>query len=241
MAIAATPPSARTRVTVASSSRLMQSHSTLPCGVQTSSARWPMPNAGTVPMPSNPGSCSRQALVWFCRNAAGVVQRWPPGGTYCRSSSQIRQPAGGRSAGGNWVPQVAHRKRSTTLLRCRRLPARQPVEALPGPAVFGPDRPVNEAGRGPARLRGIGVLPATPADLPPRPGADGAGVGNHPPVTAARPPTIIASHMVADYSDPEGRQGRGFALQSNRVEQTKPFAIRRYSLRRQGRYGLLAS
>jgi len=49
--MAAMPPSERTRSTVASSISVMQSHSTLPPGVRSSSARWPMANAGNVPIP----------------------------------------------------------------------------------------------------------------------------------------------------------------------------------------------
>ena len=63
MAIAASPPRARTSAIVASSIRVMQSHSTLPAGVRTSSARWPIAKAGMVPMPNRSGSYCRQALT----------------------------------------------------------------------------------------------------------------------------------------------------------------------------------
>ena len=45
--MARNPPSASISVTVASSTSEMQSHRTLPAGVQTRSARWPMAKAGS--------------------------------------------------------------------------------------------------------------------------------------------------------------------------------------------------
>jgi hypothetical protein len=56
MAIAVMPPSAVISVTVAASRNEMQSHSTLPFGVCTRIARWPMAKGGWVPMPMTPGS-----------------------------------------------------------------------------------------------------------------------------------------------------------------------------------------
>ena len=53
---------------------------------------------GCVPMPITPGSYSRNALKCSRRSAASVVQVWPRGGTYCRSSSQIVHCGGRRVA-----------------------------------------------------------------------------------------------------------------------------------------------
>ena len=57
--MAAMPPRPFTISTVAASMNGMQSHKTLPVGVRSNSARWPMENFGTVPMPIRPGSCCR--------------------------------------------------------------------------------------------------------------------------------------------------------------------------------------
>jgi hypothetical protein len=72
----------------------MQSHKTFPFGVQTTSARWPIAKAGCVPMPITPGSYSRYELKCPAASAANVVQVCPRGGTYCRSSSQMRHSSG---------------------------------------------------------------------------------------------------------------------------------------------------
>jgi hypothetical protein len=63
-------------------------------GVQTTSARWPIAKAGCVPMPITPGSYWRYELKCPAANAASVVQVCPRGGTYCRSSSQMRHSSG---------------------------------------------------------------------------------------------------------------------------------------------------
>ena len=69
-----------------------------------------MPNAGNVMIEIRFGSSSRQPLLArFCRPSS-VVQLWPGGGTYCRSSSQIGQAAGGLSLGSYCVPQVLQMK-----------------------------------------------------------------------------------------------------------------------------------
>ena len=65
-----------------------------------------MANAGMVPMPINPGSCWRNPLKCVRRIACSVVHAWPSGFTYCRSSWQIVQCAGGASLSGYCVPQV---------------------------------------------------------------------------------------------------------------------------------------
>ena len=54
--MACTPPSALISDTVAASSIEMQSHSTLPCAVRSSSARWPIAKRGCVAIPMMPGS-----------------------------------------------------------------------------------------------------------------------------------------------------------------------------------------
>ena len=90
-----------------SSSREMQSHSTLPPGVRTSSARCPIANAGSTPTPVRPGSSSRSTTAWSRPSSAMVVQRWPPQPTYWRSSSQMGQAVGGWAVSGYCTPQVA--------------------------------------------------------------------------------------------------------------------------------------
>src|SRR5712691_7706391 len=104
------PPSPLISVTVASSRSAMQSHSTLPPGVHTRSARWPMAKLGCVPMPIRPGSCWRKELKCRAARLGSVVQLCPVGGTYCRSSSQIGQALGGCSLGGYCVPQAVQMK-----------------------------------------------------------------------------------------------------------------------------------
>ena len=64
MQIAAMPPRFSICCTAASSSREMQSHSTLPAGVHTSRARCPIPKAGSTPRPTRPGSSSRRTTAW---------------------------------------------------------------------------------------------------------------------------------------------------------------------------------
>ena len=63
--------------TVASSTRLMQSHRKPPPLVRTCSARWPMANLGSVPMPSSPGPSGARRLWWSRRSSSSVVHRWP--------------------------------------------------------------------------------------------------------------------------------------------------------------------
>jgi hypothetical protein len=100
------PPMALIISMVARSISAMQSHSMLPCGVRRSWARWPMPNAGWVVIEIRPGSSSRMAFMQRLASVSSVVQLWPAGTTYCRSSSQIGHTAGGLSLGAYWVPQV---------------------------------------------------------------------------------------------------------------------------------------
>ncbi len=89
------PPSALTISTRAGSSSGTQSHRTLPFGVRTSSARWPMAKCGSTPMPISPGSSKRIELRLVSRSLSCVVHCWPVALTYCRSSSQMAQAAGG--------------------------------------------------------------------------------------------------------------------------------------------------
>src|SRR6266700_2051573 len=110
MAIAATPPAPRTAAIVASSSRVMQSHSRLPSAVRTRSARWPIANEGSVPV--TPGSSSSIRLAWPSRRASSVVHRWPSQPTYWRPSSQTGQRAGGDDEGANWTPHVTQTKQA---------------------------------------------------------------------------------------------------------------------------------
>src|ERR1044072_6152367 len=65
-----------------------------------------MAKRGCVAMPMMPGSYWRQPFTWVMPSLCCVVQPWPDGGTYCRSSSQIGQFGGGCSAGGYCVPHV---------------------------------------------------------------------------------------------------------------------------------------
>ena len=87
----------------------MQSQSTLPALLSTSSARWPIANDGMQPMPRMPWS-SRMSASCSARNSSNVSQTWPSScGTYCRGSSQIGHAAGGSSLGGYCVPQALQR------------------------------------------------------------------------------------------------------------------------------------
>jgi hypothetical protein len=78
----------------------------LPPGVSTRSARWPIAKDGSQPMPVSPGSSSRTSARCVARSSSSVVQRWPSEPTYCRSSSQIAQRAGGVADGACCVPHV---------------------------------------------------------------------------------------------------------------------------------------
>jgi hypothetical protein len=52
-----------------------------------------------------------QPISWSRPSAAISVQLCPPAGTYCRSSSQMGQAAGGPALSGYCVPQVTQMKR----------------------------------------------------------------------------------------------------------------------------------
>src|SRR3954469_8879751 len=65
-----------------------------------------MAKCGCVPIPIMEGSCSRKLLKWLAAKACGVVQDWAPGGTYCRSLSQMVQRKGGDAEGSYCVPQA---------------------------------------------------------------------------------------------------------------------------------------
>ena len=103
-------PSACTAATVASSTRLMQSHRKPPAAVRRCSARWPMANLGSVPMPMRPGPSGWTVLRWLRRSSCSVVQRCPCHPMYWRSSEQMRQCSGGMGVSGYWVPQVVQMK-----------------------------------------------------------------------------------------------------------------------------------
>jgi hypothetical protein len=90
---------------VASSSSVTHSHSTLPIALGTTSARWPIANRGSVPIPISSPS-RRTVLTWVAARSPIVVQRCPSTGTHWRASSQIGQASGGRSEAPNWIPHV---------------------------------------------------------------------------------------------------------------------------------------
>ena len=56
--------------------------------------------------------------MWRLASVSSVVQLWPAGGTYCRSSSQIGHAAGGLSLGAYCVPQVLQMKAGMTVRVC---------------------------------------------------------------------------------------------------------------------------
>ena len=72
------------------------SQSTLPAGVVTSSARWPIAVGGSAPMPITPGPSS---AMWprcpALASSASVVHCCPSQPTYWRSSRQIGQSSRG--------------------------------------------------------------------------------------------------------------------------------------------------
>src|SRR6202165_711061 len=108
------PPRARTAAMPSSSMNPKQSQRKLPSGVWTSSARSRMPTAESAPNPVRPGSSSRTSMRWPSpRSPVSVTQRCPLGGTYCRSSSQIAQCAGGFSLSACCTPQVRQMYAST--------------------------------------------------------------------------------------------------------------------------------
>src|SRR6185436_4804025 len=128
------PPMALIISIVARSMSEMQSHRILPCGVRRSCARWPMPKAGNVTMEMRLGSSSRHAFMLRLASVSSVVQPWPGGGTYCRSSSQIGQADGGFSDGSYCVPQVVQMKAGMagTRLRSMMQPAAHAPRAFAG-------------------------------------------------------------------------------------------------------------
>src|SRR3954469_12074830 len=75
-----------------------------------------MPNAGIVVIEMRLGSSSRHAFMLRLARVSSVVQPWPGGGTYCRSSSQIGQALGGASVGAYCVPQVVQMKAGMILV-----------------------------------------------------------------------------------------------------------------------------
>ena len=79
-------------------------------GVRRNKARWPMAKCGSMPMPIRPGSSNRIELRLVSRSLSSVVHCWPVALTYCRSSSQMAQAAGGCSLSAYCVPQVVQMK-----------------------------------------------------------------------------------------------------------------------------------
>jgi hypothetical protein len=67
--------------------------------------------AKPAPIPMMPVSYSWNAFMWLCCSKGSVVQVWPRGGTYCRSSSQIAHWAGGCALSGYCMPQAVQMKR----------------------------------------------------------------------------------------------------------------------------------
>src|SRR4051794_1519438 len=97
----------------------------LPSECGTSSARCPMANLGSVPIPTNPPS-SRIAFLCPPRSSCRVVHCWPSRPTYCRASSQTGQSSRGPSY---WTPHVTQIG-SDTLPSCHGEPvSRQFIEA----------------------------------------------------------------------------------------------------------------
>ena len=112
MQIAVTPPSSVIWCRAVSSSIEMQSHSTLPCGVRTSSARCPIAMAGSTPMPSRSGSSSRSTTTWS--RASHSRYFW---GLRLRLLATLRAPAHwlaltGAKADERAVPLDIHRRPS---------------------------------------------------------------------------------------------------------------------------------
>src|SRR5436853_2604904 len=114
MAIPLIPPMALIISTVARSIRAMQSHRMLPWDVRKSWARWPMPKAGNVVIEIRFGSSSRMAFMLRWASVSSVIQLWPAGVTYCRSSLQIGHAGGGFSLGAYCVPHVVQMKAGMT-------------------------------------------------------------------------------------------------------------------------------
>src|SRR6478735_11648739 len=75
-----------------------------------------MTKAGNVVIEIKFGSSSRQAFMLRLASVSSVIQLWPAGVTYCRSSSQIGQAAGGFSLGSYCVPQVLQMKAGMALV-----------------------------------------------------------------------------------------------------------------------------
>ena len=96
------------RARAASSSSGTQSHSTLPCGVRTSRARWPIANGRVDADAEQAGLLLAQLGCAWSRGELGHAWSscWPSQPTYCRSSSQIGQPSGGCAVSGCCTAQV---------------------------------------------------------------------------------------------------------------------------------------
>src|SRR5215468_10561935 len=100
------PPMALIISMVARSINAMQAQRRWLLGVRKSCARWPMPKCGEVVIEIKLGSSSRMAFMLRRARVSSVIQLWPAGVTYCRSSLQIGHAAGGLSLGAYCVPHV---------------------------------------------------------------------------------------------------------------------------------------
>src|SRR5262245_13770392 len=69
-----------------------------------------MAKCGSIPTPINPGSLNFTEFRLVSRSLSRVVHCWPVALTYCRSSWQMVQPAGGWSPSAYCVPQVVQMK-----------------------------------------------------------------------------------------------------------------------------------
>jgi len=76
----------------------MQSHSTLPCGVRNQQRALADRKIRLRADADHARLVLAVAIEAARRERLGVVQLWPAGGTYCRSSSKIAHCAGGRFA-----------------------------------------------------------------------------------------------------------------------------------------------
>jgi hypothetical protein len=65
-----------------------------------------MANGGVVTISYKSGSRTRHAFELDRDKSSSVTHSCPPGGTYCRSSSQMGQVAGGASLGAYCIPQA---------------------------------------------------------------------------------------------------------------------------------------
>jgi len=65
---------------------------------------------------TTPKSLAARSFNCYRQHEPGVIQLWPDGGTYCRSSSQMMHCSGGVSLGAYCVPQAVQMKAGTLRL-----------------------------------------------------------------------------------------------------------------------------